>query len=167
MTNTKSSPKAIIIGIILLATVFLTGLFVALNISFSTPIEMADDYQMGYQELEKKYDDIMNKQKLFDEKYESSVESDTEFAMHGNSVAVRVVDKSGRSVDNANVTAYITRPDTTKLNINLPKFRYEHGRYASSAFDLPKEGRWLVCVKVQIGDTVKYINFERWAEKTL
>jgi len=167
MTSRKSSPKPIIIGLVSLATVFLSGLFYVLNISFSTPIEMADDYHMGYQELEKKYSDIVSKQKLFDEKYQSSIQASEKFAMHGNSISIKVSDKFGHAIDNADVTAYITRPDTTKLNIDLPRFKSEHGQYTSSLFDLPKEGRWIVCVKVQIGNSMKYINFERWAERIL
>ena len=163
-TSTKSSPKPIVIGITILSIVFLIGLFSVLTIAISTPPEMADDYHMGYKDLEKKYDEIINKQELFDGKYKVAIQSGPEFAMNANSVSIKVSDKSGKDIGNADVTAYVTRPDSTKFNINLPKFKYENGQYTSSSFDLNKEGRWIVCVKVQIGDTMKYINFEKWAK---
>lgn len=160
----KLSSKYIIMGLITMSTIFLIGLFSVLAISLSTPIEMADDYHMGYQELEKKYDDIVNKQELFDEKY---VVKPTDFALKAadNHISVSVFDKAGNLVKNAKVSAYMTRPDTSKLNIDLPEFGYENNCYTSKPFSLSKEGRWIACVKVQVGDVMKYVNIEGWVKK--
>ncbi len=164
MLNTRFGHRYIIAGLISLSILFLTGLFTVLTISLSTPIEMADDYHMGYRELEDKYSDIINKQELFDEKY--VVKANNFGLKYGdNQVSISVFDKAGKSVDNAKVSGYMTRPETTKLNMDLPEFTHESDKYMSQPFRLGKEGRWIACIKVQIGDAAKYINLEGWVKK--
>ncbi len=165
MANSKSGARPIIVLLSVMSALFLVGLFSVLAISIATPIEMADDYHMGYQDLEKKYDQIINKEELFDSRFVVLVDNDKKFAAGENELLLKILDKKGGYVGDANVSAYITRPDTSKFNIDIKDFKYDNGEYRSSKFNLDKEGRWIASIKVEVGDAMKYVRFEGWATR--
>jgi len=146
--------------LIVVPVLFLAGLTYVLKVSFATPVEFANDYQMGYRDLEKNYDQIIQKQKLFDSKYKANVVSSDKFSSKSNVIILKIEDLSQKSVENGIVTALVTRPDTSSFDVKLSQFKLENGQYVSTAFDLPKEGRWQVSLKIQINDAIRYVSFE-------
>ena len=156
--------NSIFIGIFAMSAILLAGLFYVLKVSFANPVEMANDYQMTYRDVDKNYDKIVKDQKLFDSKFIVENKTNDKFSLKGNTLAVTVKDHSGAVVSDINVSAVITRPDTTKLDLKLPQFAFKDGKFVSNAFDLPKEGRWQVSYKLLSGNVVRYINFEGFAK---
>lgn len=140
--------------------IFLAGLLYVLIISFSTPVEMANDYQMTYREFDKNHDQIVRAEKEFDKRYNAKPISDYNLMPSGNHVIIELKDISGNSINNAKVTAIATRPDTSKYDIILPAFGFKNGQYISNAFDLPKFGRWQIEYKIELADGKKYIQAE-------
>jgi nitrogen fixation protein FixH len=127
---------------------------------------MANDYQMTYREVDKNYDKIVEAAKIFDSKYIAKVDCADKFTLKSNHVSIKVDDISGKSVSDINVTAVITRPETSMHDIKLTTFKYENGHYVSAPFDLPKEGRWQVSYKLISGNASKYVNFEGFARSS-
>jgi FixH len=151
--------------LIVVPILFAIGLGYVLKVSFATPVEMANDYQMGYKQVDKNYDDIVKQSRLFDSKYDANITTPEKMIFQANKASLIIVDKHGNSVKDANVTALVTRPDTSKLDKKLTIFAHQDGKYTSQPFDVEKEGRWKINFKIQIGDAVKFIDFEGFARK--
>lgn len=144
--------------------ILLAGLFYVLKMSFANPVEMASDYQMSYQEVDKNYDKIVALQKIFDSSYTAEITSSKDFKLNGNCVTLQINKTDKSPANDINVTALVTRPDTSKLDIKLSKFQVQNGVYTSEQFNLPKEGRWQVNFKLQSADGVKHFKFEGFAK---
>jgi len=150
--------------LIIVPTLFLIGLGYVLKISFGTPVEMANDYHMGYKQVDKNYDEIVKQAKVFDSKFDANITTQEKMTLKSNIASIKIVDKNGSFVKDANVTALVTRPDTTKLDKKLTEFKAQNSNYLSLPFDLEKEGRWQINFRVQIGDAVKFLTFESFAK---
>ncbi len=156
--------NSILIGLAVLSAILLAGLVYVLKTAISHPPEMANDYQMTYREVDKNYDKIVEGNKIFDSKYKAEVTSSDKMKLKENSVTIKIATLDGKPTMDANITALITRPDTTKLDQKLSTFKLTNGAFSSPAFDLPKEGRWQISIRVQINDAVKFVDFEGFAK---
>jgi FixH len=151
--------------LIVVPILFAIGLGYVLRVSFATPVEMANDYQMGYKQVDKNYDDIVKQGRIFDSQYDANITTPEQMSFQSNKASLTIVDKNGKTVKDANITALVTRPDTSKLDKKLTLFAYQDGKHVSQSFDVEKEGRWKINFKIQIGDAVKFIDFEGFARK--
>jgi FixH len=162
----KIIENKIFVFLFVVSGIFLAGLSYVLTVALSTSVEMSNDYQMSYKELEKNYDQIVKSEKLFDQKYKVTPLSGRNLSQTGNTVALRIEDAVGNLAKEANVTAVVTRPDTTKHDVVLPAFRFENGEYRSIAFDLSKIGRWQISYSIEIADATKHIQVEYVRQKS-
>lgn len=156
--------NGIFVGLGAMTVILLGGLFYVLSVAFANPVEMANDYQMPYKQVDKNYDKIVQAGKLFDAKYRVAIDSGDKFDMKSNRVSIKAGDLNGKPTSELNVTAWLTRPDTSKLDVKLDQFKYENGHYVSPIFDLPKEGRWQVNFKISQGDAYKFVSYEGFAK---
>jgi FixH len=162
----KIIENKIFVFLFVVSGIFLAGLIYVLTVAFGTSVEMSNDYQMSYKELEKNYDQIIKSEKLFDQKYKVTLLNGRNLGQAGNTVALRIEDAAGNIVKEANVTAVVTRPDTTKHDIILPAFRFENGQHLSIPFDLSKIGRWQISYCIEMADATKHIQVEYIRQKS-
>jgi hypothetical protein len=161
----KQEKNYYLIGLLAFGALFIGGLVYMLKIAFSTPVEMDNSHMMTYGELDKKYNEIAALQREFDEKYLLVTPKVALMKDVPANLELNITDKTGRTVD-ANITAVITRPDTSKYDITINEFTKNAGSYISKQFSVPLEGRWKVMYRVQVGNLQKFTDFETFANKT-
>jgi nitrogen fixation protein FixH len=66
----------------------------------------------------------------------------------------------GKAIDDAKVEVVLTRPDTTKFDLNLTNPSIQEGKYTFNPIDLPKQGRWDIMAKITIGKDQRYYSLK-------
>ena len=144
--------------IISIATIVVIGFSVAtIKVAIKNPVEMSDYGMQSYHMYDDNANDIINAKIAFDQNY--TVAFITPQIMKEKSILIyEVKDKLGNAVDNAKIEVVMTRPDTTKLDLNLTNPSIIKGKYTFSPIDLPRAGRWDIMAKISIGDKQRYYN---------
>ena len=146
-------PYAISISIILVFGACIATIVVSMQL----PVEKSDTYMMGYHEANEKADDIIKSRIAFNKKY--SVEYITDGLSVDNTVLkYRVMDLNNNPVNNATITAVITRPNNHKNDQELINPKVENGVYTFSSATLPLEGRWDIMAKVIVDENQRFYN---------
>lgn len=142
--------------IIALSTIAIIGFSIAtVKVAIKNPVEMSDYGMQGYHTYDDNANEIINAKIAFDRNY--TVSFLTPQVQEKKSILVyEVKDKSGNGINNAKIEVVLTRPDTTKLDINLTNSRVHEGIYTFNAIDLPKAGRWDIMAKVTVGENQRY-----------
>jgi nitrogen fixation protein FixH len=135
-----------IVGMIL--TVVVLGIW-TIKVAIQHPVQESNDFMMKYQDVDENINEILEKKRAFDARYEIDL-SMNRLREGANRVVVRVVDKEGNPVEGAKIFAIVQRPTTNTRNIDLEKFTYENGEYVSEPFELKGLGRWNIQVKVEL-----------------
>jgi hypothetical protein len=162
----KKERNYYLIGLAIFGTLFISGLAYMLRIAFSNPVEMDSSHMMPYRELDKNYNQIAESEKKFNEKYVVGI---TKVLLNKDTSAnleLNISDKSGAAVD-ANITALVTRPDTSKHDIKITDFNKTSTGYVSKPFVVGLEGRWKVMYKIEVGGVQKFVDFETFANKAI
>jgi nitrogen fixation protein FixH len=146
--------------IIALSIVAVIGLCVGtVNIAINNPVEMSEYGMQSYHTYDDNVNDIINAKIAFDKNYTIAFLT-PQIVEKGTVISYKITDKSNASVNNAKVDVVLTRPDTTKLDLNLTAPTVSNGVYAFSPVNLPKVGRWDILAKVSIGDKQRYYNLK-------
>lgn len=146
--------------IIAVSTIIVIGFGVAtVNIAMNNPVEMSDYGMQNYHEYDRNANDIIDAKIAFDQKYTIAFLT-PQIRENGTVVEYSITDKSGKTVNDANVEVVLTRPDTTKSNIVLSSPSVENGKYTFSPVDLPMHGRWDILAKVKVGNDQRYYNLK-------
>ncbi|MFA6189424.1 MAG: FixH family protein [Sulfuricurvum sp.] len=146
--------------IIGLSTLAIVGFSIAtINVAMRNPVEMSDYGMQGYHTYDDNANDIINAKIAFDKRY--TISFLTSQILEKKSVLIyQVKDKSGKAVNDAKIDVVLTRPDTTKLDINLTSPSVNEGVYTFAAVDLPKLGRWDVLAKITVGKNQRYYSLK-------
>ncbi len=155
-----------LIGLGIFGTCLIAGLISMVVIAIKNPVEMDSSHMMPYRELDKNYNQIAESERKFDEKYAVGV---TKVSLNKDKPAnleLNITDKFGAAVD-ANITALITRPDTSKHDIKIVDFNKTSTSYTSKPFTVSLEGRWKVMYKIEVGGVQKFVDFETFANKAI
>ncbi len=165
-----------IIGIFIFLSIMLFGiLYISLKY---VPVNKENVYQMGYQEVDKSYNEIHAAQEVFDAAYtvvfdmpklsQEPVETmrvngekvyfDHCFALNqkNNTVAIHVKDKAGKAVEGATISLLLTRFETSEFDQTVAIASTEGGAYTSAPFEIDRPGRWKIVAKVSVGDKTRY-----------
>ena len=146
-----------IIGI---STLVVIGFAIAtIKVAINNPVEMSQYGMQNYHEYDDHVNDIINAKIEFDKKYTIAFLT-PQITNKASIVAYEIKDKSGKPVDDANLSIVLTRPDTVKLDIALDKPVVENGVYTFKAIDLPQAGRWDIMAKITIGENQRYYNLK-------
>lgn len=146
--------------IIALSIVAVIGLCVGtVNVAINNPVEMSEYGMQSYHTYDDNVNDIINAKIAFDKNYTIAFLT-PQIVEKGTVISYKITDKSNASVNNAKVDVVLTRPDTTKLDLNLTAPTVSNGVYAFSPVNLPKVGRWDILAKVSIGDKQRYYNLK-------
>lgn len=146
--------------IIAVSTVIVIGFGIAtIKAAISNPVEMSDYGMQGYHTYDNNANDIINAKIAFDKKYTIAWQT-SQIAENNTTVIYHVSDKEGNPVNDAKIEAVLTRPDTTKLDINLSNPAVNNGYYTFAPVSLPKAGRWDILAKVSVGADQRYYNIK-------
>lgn len=154
----------IIIAVSTVAVIMLG--IVTIKQAIDNPVEMSDYGMQGYHTYDNNANDIINAKIAFDKKYLISFET-PQISEKGTVIVYKVTDKEGKAVNDANINAVLTRPDTTKLDINLSNPAVNDGQYSFNAVDLPKAGRWDILAKISVGPDQRYFNIKADTRNTI
>lgn len=146
--------------IIAVATMIVIGFGVlTIKAAINNPVEMSDYGMQNYHEYDNNANDIINAKIEFDKKYTVAFLT-PQITEKGTVLVYQLSDKSGKAVNNAKFSVVLTRPNTTKLDLNLTAPTVDEGKYTFSAVDLPKIGRWDVLAKISVGTDQRYYNLK-------
>lgn len=127
--------------------------------AINNPVEMSDYGMQNYHEYDNNANDIINAKIEFDKKYTIAFLTQ-QITEKGTVLVYQLSDKSGKAVNNAKFSVVLTRPNTTKLDLNLTAPTVDEGKYTFSAVDLPKIGRWDILAKISVGTDQRYYNLK-------
>ena len=127
--------------------------------SLNYPIESSDMNLLNYHVYDKNANDFILKKIAFDKKYDLSFASKP-ISVSNTQVIYKIINKSGKAIDNAVIKAVITRPDQHKDDITLENPTVANGIYSFKNVSLPKEGRWNIIASIEIGDDIRFLNLK-------
>ena len=164
-----------IIGIFIFLSIMLFGiLYISLKY---VPVNKENIFQMGYQEVDKTYNEIMEEQEKFNARYavaflmpKLSAEPIETMRMNGekayfnhaftlsgeNRFELKVTDKQGNGVTDAKIELLLTRYETSEFDQKVAVLPERDGRYTTEPFSVAQEGRWKIVAKVTAGDNTGY-----------
>lgn len=129
------------------------------KIALDNPVQMSDIDMQDYRHFEHDANAKINAKIAFEKKYTLEYVTDV-FKVDSATVMFKLTTKAGEPVNDANITARITRPGTHEFDKDLQMERVENGVYRFETVSLPKEGRWDVLVRTQVGDDLRYLNLK-------
>ncbi len=150
-----------IVGMIL--TVVVLGIW-TIKVAVSNPVQVERSYMMSYQDVDENINEILAKQRAFEAKYNIDL-SQNRLKIGQNRVKIVLMDKAGNPVESAKIVAIVTRPTTLKEDIELKNFESRHGEYLSEPFELKRQGRWNIEVKVVIGEDVGFKTYKTFVKQ--
>jgi len=122
-----------------------------IKVALKNPVQLENSYMMKYQDVDENINEILRKQRAFDEKYSVSLDGNR-LQLLRNRVRVVLTDGAGAPVKGAQIVALVTRPDSVEHDVRLDEFTMDADGYLSGLFDLPKKGRWNIVVRIKVGD---------------
>ncbi len=157
MSKNAGRKWPIIIALSILAVI---GFSVAtVKVAINNPVEMSDYGMQNYHEYDNDVNEIINAKIAFDKKYTIAFLT-PQISEKGTVLVYQLRDKSGKAVNNAKFSVVLTRPNTTKLDLNLTAPTVDEGKYTFSAVELPKIGRWDILAKISVGTDQRYYNLK-------
>jgi len=147
--------------------------------AINMPVNESNQFQMKYQMADMSINDIIEAEELFDSKYiikpvgfELSKFKPNEFIKrtHGdivalgttNTISYRATTISGEAVADMNATLLLTRPHTRDSDEQFVLVSDGNGLYTSKEFNLSKEGRYTLRLRIQKEDAVKFLGHEAY-----
>ena len=123
------------------------------------PVQNSDTYMMNYHEADAKANELIESRIAFDKKYKIEYISD---ALNTKSTIIKykITTVDGKNVDNAKIKVVITRPNTHEFDMELQNPKIDNGVYTFESVSLPKEGRWNIMAKIDIGSDERYYNLK-------
>lgn len=155
-------PHSIVAGIIFI----IISCAVTIKIALDNPVEMDSFYLEKYQSVDRNYNEIMAKQKLFDAAYALEY-GERKFIMGKEEmVTLKIKDKqSGKYLQKADITLMLTRPETNANNKEMSASAITDGAFTFGPMVVEKPGRWQLLAKVKVGDFEGFNKYEVYATK--
>lgn len=146
--------------IIAVSTLMVIGFsIVTIKTAINNPVEMSDYGMQGYHAYDNDANDIINAKIAFDKKYAVTLVT-SQILENNTTLIYQVTDKEGNPVNDAKIEAVLTRPYTTKEDVNLSNPAVENGQYTFASVSLPKPGRWDILAKISVGAGQRYYNIK-------
>ena len=155
ISSGKIWPYSIGVSIILVFGACIATIVVATKL----PVEKSHTYMMGYHQVNASANEIIEARIAFDKKYKIEYITDG-ISVESSEIKYRVTDLDSNPVSNAEVKIIITRPNNHKDNQEFINPIVENGIYKFSSIKLPKEGRWDIMAKVNIGELQRFYNIK-------
>lgn len=164
-----------IIGIFIFLSIMLFGiLYISLRY---VPVNKENIFLMGYQEVDKTYNEIMEEQEQFNSRFavkivtpklsDEPVETmrvngekvyfDHAFRLDGeNHFELNVMDKAGQRIEDAKIDLLLTRYETSEFDQEVTVDNSGNGIYTTQPFSVGQAGRWKIVARVTIGSNMGY-----------
>lgn len=133
-----------------------------IKIAMDNPVEMDTFYMAKYQQVDHSINTILELQEKFNAKFDLAYSTE-KFVMGQNSITIRLSDKNGQPVNDANVMMMLSRPDSNKENKEMKPSLVENGNYTFGPFEITKPGRWQILSKIDVGEFKGYHKNEAYA----
>ncbi len=146
--------------------------------AISLPVHESNDFMQKYQLADIHFNRIQEQQERFDARYRAAIEGmvRSDFVpkhlkrtnvkvwelQPTNTLTIRVTTHEGQGVDDANVSVLLTRPFTQKEDQKFVNLKGSGGAYLLSNLRPGKPGRYLLYVRIQVGDAVGFIEREAY-----
>lgn len=151
----KIWPWAIIIAIFLVIGAGALTVTKALE----NPVQESEIYMRYYQHTMKDMNDIIKARISFDKKYKISFITD-QISSNTTTLKYKITTINGDPIDGAKLMVRLTTPYDHNSDIDLANPSVKDGVYTFETVKLPKEGRWNIMAKVEIGDFSRYYNLK-------
>ncbi|WP_201352374.1 FixH family protein [Hydrogenimonas urashimensis] len=149
-----------IVGMIL--TVVVLGIW-TIKVAVNNPVQEERTYMMKYQDVDANINEILARQKAFESKYRVDLGMNR-LRVGENRIKVAVADKAGNPLVGAKIFVIVTRPTTSKENIELKSFAVRDGIYVSEPFTIKRGGRWNIEVKIEIGTDIGFETYKTFVK---
>ncbi len=116
-------------------------------------------YMSYYQNVDDNINEIIEANIAFDKKYILKL-AFLDLGSKNGKLIYTISDKSGKPVSDAKVDLVISRPVNDAKDIPLKPTKVENGKYIFENIHLPKEGRWDLLLKVQVGGETRYFDLK-------
>lgn len=146
----------------MILTVVVLGIW-TIKVAVSNPVQLDNSYMMKYQDVDANINEIMARQRAFNAKYEVDM-SQNRLKVGENRIQIRLKKKEGDSVENAKIFAIVTRPTTSKEDIEIKTFTYLSDAYRSEPFTLKRQGRWNIELKIEIGEDIGFVTYKTFVK---
>ncbi len=151
--------------------------------TISMPVRESNAYMQKYQSADKNFNEIAEKEALFDSNYTltlSGLEKSDFKPKHlkrkphqywtlnrVNKITYSVKNRDGSAVNDANVTLLLTRPNTNVDDKTFKNIKSDgSGNYIIENLTINKPGRYILRVRVQKGEAVKFMDTYCFAPKS-
>jgi hypothetical protein len=149
--------------------------------TISLPVHESNEYMQKYQKADKDANEIIEAAQRFDKKYNLSINGLEKsnfkpkflkrkphqyFKLNAkNRIDIKVTTKDGKVVSDANVTLLLTRPQTELDDRYFKNIKFKNGSYLIENLDIKKPGRYILRVKAEKGDAIKYLDTYCYKDK--
>jgi hypothetical protein len=149
--------------------------------TINMPVHESNEFMQKYQDADKGANEIMAAQDRFDKRYNIEIaglqKSDFKPKFlkrkphkyykleEKNNLLIKITDKSGNAISDANITLLVTRPQTESDDRYYKDIKFENGIYRVSEIEIKKPGRYILRVKASKGDAAKYLDTYCYKEK--
>ncbi len=155
-------PHAIVM--VLIFMVFACAMVV--KIAMDNPVQMDSFYLEKYQTVNEDINSILEKQKVFEEKFAIKYETEKFIIGKPNTFKMSIKDiKNNNLVKNAEIKLVLSRPDTNEFNQEFNLKSAVNGFFTIDNIKVNKPGRWQILTKIKIGDKSSYNQYEVYASK--
>lgn len=151
----KIWPWAIVISILLIIGAAVLTVMKALE----NPVQESEIYMRHYQNTMANMNDIIEAQIAFDAKYKLSFVTD-QISSKATTLQYKITTINGDPIDSAKIEVRVTTPYDHDHDHDLSSPSIVDGLYTFETITLPKEGRWDIMAKVEIGDFSRYYNLK-------
>jgi len=155
-------PHAIVV--VLCFMVFACAMVV--KIAMDNPVQMDSFYLEKYQQVDENINEILTKQKEFEENFTLSYGTKKFTMGKDNSFKMSIKNLKDQSVvENAEITLVISRPDSNEFNQEFRLQKATNGVFVFDGIKTEKPGRWQILTKIKIGDMSSFNQYEVYASK--
>jgi len=113
----------------------------------------------GYHDTDRNVNEIIFRQIEFNKHYDIAFVT-PQISDTATTLQYKITDKAGKPVDDATIKAIITRPNKHEFDVELMHKSVENGIYTFETVTLPKQGRWNIMAKINIGEHERYFNLK-------
>lgn len=153
-------PHAIVV--VLIFMVFACAMVV--KIAMDNPVQMDSFYLEKYQQVDENINEILLKQKEFEENFALSYKTKKFTMGKSNSFEMSIKNLKTQSVvENAVIQLMISRPDSNDYNQEFILKNAKNGVFIFDSIKAEKPGRWQVLTKINIGEMSSFNHYEVYA----
>lgn len=163
MTKTKNYwPHAIVLVLIFMVCACAAVVVIAMK----NPVEMDNFYMEKYQQVDENINEILAKQKIFEDTFEMQYKTKKFIIGQSNTFEMSIKNKiDGQMVEHANIKLMITRPETNKDNQEIVAKDAKNGVFVFEGIMADKPGRWQVLTMAVIDGKKGFNKYEVYATK--